>query len=231
MSNIYVFTKNGFKQLIDVVRNKLPVYTVNSSLTASTTVVDHWNVVRPQYVYCVKNRDVNFASWFTDAHDILVTGENGCEVINGKVAIDRYGNGERLSFPTNFTVANGSTRSRTDVRLIEQQALNHRLSTGLLYYNRTDLAQFLYYWHRHYGSYYAHDYNQSMMIQALVTGTGMLSVTNRSNGFKIVPFNRNSVTIDSISSTSPKNINRIPYDQNGNQLHLIYNIDQRTCII
>ena len=234
MSNlIYVFTKDGFKNIDDIRQVKKPrVYAVNSdALTATPTVVDHWETIYPNYVYCFRNRDNNFRIWFTDQHNVIAFVDHTLGVYSGKQLFDYYTGGSTIGFPTRFNVNNQSTKARVDNRVVTQNAYHNRLSTSLLYGNQSDLAQFLYTWRTRYGSYYATDYNRALMLQGLVTGIGYCSYTIRSNGFKIVEYTRGEISVDQVSTTSPKVINRIPIDMNGNKLHLIYNIDQSTIIL
>lgn len=229
--SIEIFTINGFRPIEDVIDKSLTVYCVDNNLHATPTKIDHWSRVDYQSVYCVKNRDTQFTQWFTDKTYLLAIENQQVITVTGKQFYDRYGGRDQLQLPSRCVIDNKSTKSPTNYKLIEQRAYNHRLGTDLLTNNLRDVGQFLFYWHNLFGAYYAFNFKQMQMVQSLVTGTGYMSRVVRENGFKVVPYQRTSMTIDQISSTSPQQFVRFPYNNENRQLHLIYSINQYTMII
>ena len=229
MDNCYIFTSGGFKPFDQVVDNlEQTVFAVNNQLECTLTKVDQWQYVPDQTTYCITNIDHQFKMWFNDSHQFYIIDEDRqVGTITGKQFYNDYQN--RLwSIPTRFEIVEKKIGSKQfDVHKLQQMAKNQILSTEMI----GNSSQLLYEWQRCYGGYYARNYKQAIMLQAVITGNGVISRVIRDNGFKIVPYSLSLMTIDRISSTSSKQFNFIPYDHAGNQLHLIYNVENYTYLL
>lgn len=229
MNNCYVFTSGGFKPIDKVVNGKSKVFAVDNQLQCTQVIVEHWKRVNVTQNYCVTNVDHKFKMWFSDLHTMLVIDQRQVEQVTGKQYYHDYQT-RNWKFPT-LVQFSESNRDPVNVYQIQQMAKNQILSTELIGGSKTKLNQLLYEWQNAYGGYYARNHKQLMMLQSIVTSAGIMSYVVRNNGFKVIPYTLTTMSIDKISATSPKQFNVIPYDAQGNQLHLIYNVDNYTYVL
>lgn len=230
MDNCYIFTNGGFKQLDAVVDNpSQKVFVVNNQLQCYQTTVDHWEYNQSSMNYCIANNDHQFKMWFGNDHKLLVIQQREVIEITGRQYYNDYQN-NIWNFPTRFELA-ANTREAINVYQLQQMAKNQILSTELITSSRQKISQLLYEWQRSYGGYYARNYKQLMMLQSVVTANGYCSHVVRDNGFKIIPYQLTTMTIDRISSTASNRFEFIPFDKNNKQLHLIYNVENYTFVL
>ena len=229
MSNCYVYTTGGFKLLQDVVDNASSVIAIDDNLSMHCTNVANWVVNSSNRHYCVSNSDSLFKMWFGDDHQLLAINDRDIIKLSGKQYYNDYQT-RQIVFPTRLNVDNTSKTS-IGVKTLQQMAKNQILSTGLLQRSQNEIAQLLFEWKQTYGAYYARNYNQMLMLQAVITANGYMSHVIRNNGFNVVPYNTTTMSIDKISSTAECKVEYIPYDSNRNQLHLIYNVDNYTYVL
>ena len=230
MDNCYIFTSGGFKRLDDVVDNpSQKVFAVDNQLQCFQTTVDRWEYNQSTANYCIVNNDHHFKMWFGNDHNLLVVQQREVVEVTGRQYYNDYQTNV-WNIPTRFELA-ANTRESINVYQLQQMAKNQILSTELITSSRQKIGQLLFEWQRSYGGYYARNYNQLMMLQSVVTAAGYCSYVVRDNGFKVIPYQLTTMTVDRISSTSPTRFELIPYDKNNRQLHLIYNVENYTFVL
>ena len=229
MSNCYVYTTGGFKLLQDVVDNNASVIAIDDNLSMQNTMVSTWVLNSSKRHYCVSNNDSRFKMWFGDDHELIAIDNRDVVKLSGKQYYNDYQT-RQIVFPTRLNTNNVS-KEAISVKTLQQMAKNQILSTTMLQHNQSEIAQLLFEWKQTYGAYYARNYNQMLMLQAVITASGYMSHVVRNNGFNVVPYNTTTMSVDKISSTAECKLDYIPYNSNHNQLHLIYNVDNYTYVL
>jgi hypothetical protein len=229
MRTPYILTSDGSKSLYDAIHHKdsISVYAVDSELRAHPTKVSDWkHVPTSTHHYELKNRDSKFMMWFSDAHSFYVVNNNNVEIVTGAYYNEYYRTiYNRLRIPVYFQLIRNSDTKPLDPSTINRMVQRQVISTSFIDGNAQDASQLIFAWNQAYGGLYARNYNSMMMLQAIVTSTGVCSHVVRDNGFRVIPHSGTTITVDSFSNASDQRIDQIPLDINRNQLHLIYNID------
>ncbi len=247
MSNVRVLGRFGWVEFDKVFKKNTPVFAIShdhttNSLRAGLTVVDHFKKIKSLpvmegYSYD-KSTDNGYSNkvYFTASHQLLArhammddNEEYACE--SGQFILDNF---STLDIYLKNTVSFNRTGiiDEHDSNLVERYVKNKRIGADLLNIENSNIARMVMrnLSSKTNGLFFCNDFNQ-MMIYEAVAISGGYSVYKIPNKMQFKILNAPEVKISIIKSNTTVKLDKIPFEEDNCQLHLIYNFEGNVWII
>lgn len=235
-NNFNILTSGGFKPHRDLKSND-GVFAVDADGNVELTYIDKWVTQRKAPTYKIYNRTTGNTVYANAASLIYAVSvfdkAKTVQQLTANDVNDQYLSNKIYGYNRISFKSCDIDRDFEYTDLV--QAVKNRRLNNSYFDNVATAMNVLDLWQQYHGNLNAIDYNQGLLLQMLVTRTGYMSRLINQHGFNVNTFIDDQDTfaitdIDTVNDDHLK-ITVVPYDINGNQLHLIYQMDGTTFVI
>ena len=235
-NNFNILTNGGFKPYRNLNADD-GVFVVDPDGNVSLTYIDKWVSQRNAPTYKIYNRTIGNTIYANAASMIYAVSIFNTTKFVQQLSVndvnDQYTGNKIYSY--NRVSFKGCDVERKFEYIDLVQAVKNRRLNNSYFDNVATASNVIDLWQQYHSRLNAIDYNQGLLLQSLVTRTGYMSRLANEVGFIVKTFIDDQDTflitdIDTVNEDRLK-ITVIPHDSNGNQLHLIYQLDGNTFIV
>lgn len=231
MERILILTPGSWKS-IDQIKQTTAVYRVAIDMQCTVGKIDHWLNIDSFPTYAAWNRYDQQSAFFAAGSEVFYQrlDDQQWYTLDGK-SLYQLMNTAKIFLADRPSFAQCDVRRSISVNEINHMVRVGKLNTTLIDGPSNVAAQTLYAWKQTYGSFRAKDWNQALMLQALLIKTGTTSNIVKNNGIEVVPSPRDRFDVTDLVYCKELSIDRQPVDKDGNIVHVIANYKGMTFIL